>query len=275
MNFSTLDPHAFTAAAIACVVAVCSVTYLASDARGDVLTAEQSLEQIENAHRHEVYEKQDAVQADFSVTFGESTFGGTMLFTPSMSKVRMQLDGGITIVYDGDTAWLSPEDAKVPGPPARFHVLTWPYFMAAAYKLDDSGTQHEYAKAEPVTAGFGKSQTGVKITFDSGVGDTPDDWYIAFVDRETNRLSALAYIVTYGKGQAKAEEQPGIILYEDFEEVDGVPFATTWKFHHWDRDTGVGDAKGSATLSNIEFVTPPDGAFDKPEGAAEATMPGS
>ena len=258
----------FTAAAVACVVAV-------GGARGDVLTAEQSLGQIEDAHRHDLYERQDAVEADFSVTFGESTFGGTMLFTPSMGKVRMQLDGGITIIYDGLTAWLSPADAEVPGPPARFHVLTWPYFMAAAYKLDDPGTRHEYAKAKPVSEGFGASQTGIKVSFDSGVGDTPDDWYIAFVDRETNRLSALAYIVTYGKEQAKAEERPGIVLYEDFQEVDGVPFATAWKFHHWTQDGGVGEAKGSATLSNIGFVTPADDAFDKPEGAVEAELPGS
>ena len=185
----------------------------------------------------------------------------------------MELSDSTVLVFNNGDAWVSPADADLPGAPARFHVLTWPYFVAAPYKLDDPGTRHAFEDA--AVADANDRRMGIKVTFGEGVGDTPDDWYLAFRDRQTGRLDALAYIVTFGKEQAKAEEQPGIILYEDFKDVDGVPFATTWKFHHWDRDTGVGEPKGSATLSNIKFVTPPDGSFDKPEDAVEATLPGS
>ena len=56
-------------------------------------------------------------------------------------------------------------------------------------------------------------------------------------------------------------------------EVDGVWFATTWDFHFWDPQTGIGEKKGSAKLSNIRFVDADASAFTKPEGAAEAKAP--
>lgn len=228
---------------------------------------------IEHAHNAAVYEKQPAVRADFAVTFGPQPFEGTMWFDPAVGKVRMELTDGGVIVFDGKTAWLSPADAELPGPRARFHVLTWPYFAAAAYKLDDPGTTLHDAGVLSVR-GTDDRHAGVKITFDAGVGDTPDDWYIAFADPQTNRLAALAYIVTYGKDQAEAEESPGIILYDDFVDIDGVPFSTQWTFHHWNGKDGIGERKGHATLSNIAFVEPADDAFVKPDGAVEAKKPG-
>lgn len=232
---------------------------------------EALLHSIESAHAGEIYNSRDAVQADFELSgFGGMQVAGTMTFTPSMGKVRMELDDDTVLIYDGKTAWKSPADAELPGPPARFHVLTWPYFVAVPYKLDDPGTKHELID---VSSPENSQPQAVKVSFDQGVGDTPDDWYIAFHD-DQNRLNALAYIVTYGKDQAEAEQKPSIVLYSDWIEVDGVPFATTWTFHYWDEKQGVtGDAKGSATLSNITFLSPREDAFVKPGDATEAPSP--
>jgi hypothetical protein len=246
----------------------------ADDQTAESLSPTDRIHAIEQTHAGATYAARDAVRADFVLDFGPMHLEGTMWFTPSLSKVRMELDGGATMVFDGKTAWLSPADAEVPGPPARFHVLTWPYFAAAAYKLDDPGTNHRDAGKLAVT-GPDDQRIGTKITFDSGVGDAPDDWYIAFAD-DRGRLDALAYIVTFGKSQEEAEKQPSIILYSDFESFDGVPFATTWTFHYWNgKDGTVGDAKGSAKLSNLQFVKSDAASFVKPDGASEATMPGS
>ncbi|MEM7587767.1 MAG: hypothetical protein AAF560_30545, partial [Acidobacteriota bacterium] len=63
--------------------------------------------------------------------------------------------------------------------------------------------------------------------------------------------------------------------YDDFVNVGGVPFATTWTFHFWKPESGIeGEPKGSAKISNIAFVDEPAGAFVKPSGAIEATPPG-
>ncbi|MEM9420701.1 MAG: hypothetical protein AAGA25_16865 [Planctomycetota bacterium] len=231
----------------------------------------QRIAALEATHGGETYNAQDAVQADFEVNFGPMNLVGQLAFTPSMSKANVVLNDGTTMIFDGQTAWLSPADAQVPGPPARFHVLTWPYFVAAPFKLDDPGTNHSDA-GKLAVKGTDDMRVGTKITFDAGVGDAPDDWYIAFTD-DQGRMDALAYIVSYGKTKEEAEAQASIILYSDFVEVDGVSFATTWDFYFWDPTSGVGDKKGSAKLSNFQFVTPEASAFTKPEGAAEAKAP--
>jgi len=230
---------------------------------------------IEKAHADSTYNAQDAVQAELSLEFGPMEIEATMWFTPSTGKVRMEFAGDekAVIVYDGETAWLSPADAQISGPPPRFHVLTWPYFVAVPYKLDDPGTVHADAGDHPIRSAD-EVLPGVKITFDAGVGDTPDDWYMAFAAPDTGRLTALSYIVTYGKDAEEANEQASIILYDDYVDVQGVPFATRWSFHYWTPGRGIsGDPKGHATLSNIKFVTPPAKAFDKPNGAVEAAAP--
>ena len=236
--------------------------------------AADRIQAIEKAHAVDTYERQAVVKADMVVDFGPMHLEGTMWFTPSTSKIRMELDGGQTIVYDGQTAWLSPKDAQVPGPPPRFHALTWPYFVAAPYKLDDPGTRHASTKKHIVRNAKDRRR-GTKITFDAGVGDTPEDWYIAFADPKNDRLTALAYIVTYGTALEEASKTPSIILYDDFVDVDGVPFATTWTFHFWNPASGIeGEPKGSAKISNIAFVDAPADAFVKPAGAVEAAPPG-
>jgi len=152
--------------------------------------------------------------------------------------------------------------------------LTWPYFVAAPYKLDDPGTRHASTGPHVVRNGNERLH-GTKITFEAGVGDTPEDWYIAFADPKNDRLTALAYIVTYGTALEEASKKPSIILYDDFVDVDGVPFATRWTFHFWNPESGIdGDPKGSAKISNIAFVDEPAGAFVKPAGAIEAAPPG-
>lgn len=244
----------------------------AASATAEETTPSQRIAAIEAAHAGDLYNAKHAVQADFVCDFGPMHIEGVMTFTPSIGKVRLSLNDAAEVVFDGQTAWLSPADAQVPGPPARFHVLTWPYFVAAPYKLDDPGTNHHDAGQLLVT-GPNDKRIGTKITFDSGVGDAPDDWYIAFAD-EQGRLDALAYIVTFGTPQEEAQKQPSIILYSDFVDVDGVPFATTWTFHYWNPEEGtLGEPKGTATLSNIQFVTPSADTFTKPDGAVEATMP--
>ncbi|MEM7625297.1 MAG: hypothetical protein AAF333_06685 [Planctomycetota bacterium] len=268
-------PKSHTLSALALV----GLTLLTARSRADhhaetPPTPAERIQAIEHAHHVATYEKQSAIKADMVIDFGPMHVEGTMWFTPSMGKVRMELDGGTVIVFDGQTAWLSPADAAVPGPPARFHVLTWPYFVAVPYKLDDPGTHHTDTGPHPIR-GDQERLLGVKITFDAGVGDTPDDWYMSFADPDTGRLTALSYIVTYGTPTEEANKKPSIVLYDDFVEVAGVPFATTWTFHFWNPDTGIdGEPKGTAKLSDISFVTPPDDAFVKPAGAVEAKAPG-
>lgn len=225
---------------------------------------------IEEAHGREAWVSKQAISARIELVFGDNpALAGRMIFTPSMSKVRLET-GEAAVVWDGDDAWLTPADAELPR--ARFHVLTWPYFLAAPMKLRDPGTTLELLGEKTLQ---GETYSAARLTFDEGVGDSPDDWYLIYRDEETSRLAAMAYIVTYGTTAEEANQEPHAISYHDFQDVDAVFVPTLWKFWQWSEEEGIhGEPIGRATLSDVRFVTPEPGAFEVPEDdALPATLP--
>lgn len=227
---------------------------------------------IEEAHNAGAYRAKRVLRYDIEVVFGGKTLvAGTTLFDVASEKVRIDTVDGTTMVWDGAEAYVAPADAKVAGPPARFHLRTWTYFLALPFKLNDPGsnltpTEAPLASEPAVAAG--------KLTFGSGVGDAPDDWYVIFPDAETSRVEAAAYIVTYSKSAAEAQAKPSIILYDGYTRVDGVWLSTDWTFHYWDPAKGiVGEPKGAATIRNIKFVTVDADVFERPLGSRVDPLP--
>ena len=226
---------------------------------------------IERAHGSGAWHERDAVHATITVNFGGNTVfdQATMRFTTDTARARLDLSDDASVVFDGSKAWVAPASAKVPRP--RFHVRTWTYFLAAPFKLDDPGTHLELLGTLKLQD---NSYEAARLTFDPGVGDSPDDWYVTYREPANDRLRALAYIVTYDKGQSEAEREPHAVVYEQFEEVSGVTLPMRWRFYHWSKDRGVyGDPIGEVTLSDVSFFEPAADTFAKPEGAREAPLP--
>ena len=239
----------------------------------DEQTAAAFAKQIEQAHGHTAWQKRHAVAANITLDFGGNRLldGADMRFNTAVGKARLEPDAQTTVVFDGETAWLTPADSDFSRP--RFHVLTWSYFMAAPFKLRDPGANLEMLGERDLR---GETYNAARLTFDPGVGDSPDDWYIVYRDKDTNRLHAMAYIVTYGKSREKAEQEPHAIVYENFADIDGVTLAKNWRFHHWSVDRGVyGEPIGKVRLENIRFIDPAEDTFTKPDGAREVTRPES
>jgi hypothetical protein len=229
------------------------------------------VDRVERAHRADRWYRHEAVAAHIDVTFrGNHVLRGTFTFDTAVGKVRAELDNGTTIVFDGQTCWVSPADSDFQR--ARFHVLTWPYFAAVPFKLDDPGA-HVQSLDNPL-AYNGKDHLGGKLTFSPGTGDAPDDWYILYVDPDNHWLRAMAYVVTYGK-DADAELEPHAIVYDDYVRVSGSLVSRQWTFYHWSEQAGIhGEPIGHVSLSDIRFVTPDDQMFIAPPGAREETLPG-
>ncbi|BAM03536.1 hypothetical protein [Phycisphaera mikurensis] len=247
--------------------------FAVSAASAEPAAAEAFVDRIEAAHGVAAYRTHAAVAADFEIAYpGMFAMAGSIVFDTPVGRSRMELDDGSVWVFDGRTAWVaegSPTTQR-----ARFHLLTWPYFFAAATKLRDPGSQlsgpEMLAVKDPDDV-----RPAVKLTFDAGVGDSPEDWYHAFAD-EQGRLDALGYIVTYGKGRAAAEESPSICIYDAFEEIDGVTVPVAWTTWPWRPTEGiVGEThKGKTRFTNVRFVEPEPGTFTKPDGATEQAAPG-
>lgn len=154
---------------------------------------------------------------------------------------------------------------------ARFHLLTWPYFVALPMKLRDPGTRLAVLGERTLR---GKKVTAARLTFDRGVGDTPDNWYVLYADARPGRLAAAAYIVTYGKTASAAAKEPHAISYDGYVALDGIQIATKWTFWHWSERDGIpGEPIGTGTLTGPHFVQPAPDAFVRPPGAREDKLP--
>ena len=108
-----------------------------------------------------------------------------------------------------------------------------------------------------------------KLSFEAGTGDAPDDWYVLYADEDSQLLQVAAYIVTAGQSQEEAEEDPHAIEYLNYQTVDGVPFATEWKFWGWRTEEGLTDQLGSANVSNIKLLDDTGDVFTPPADFVE------
>jgi hypothetical protein len=229
---------------------------------------EQFIRSIETAHHAEAYNDKELIQFDFNLIFGgKQRFQGIVTMSPNGGIVRMQ-DSTKTMIWDGEMAYLSPADIDYSK--TRFDVLTWSYFFAAPYKLDDPGTKHELLGNKNLN---GQAFSAMKLTFKNGVGDSPDDWYVVYQDQETDLLAAMAYVVTYSKSLDQAEEDPHAITYEAYDEVDGIPFATQWNFWTWNEEGELNKLLGEAQISNIQFIKKADDLFKAPANSRKVEKP--
>ncbi len=225
---------------------------------------------IEAAHGKAAWDAKAAVACDIAVTYGGGVmFAGSMIYEPAGGRVRMETNDGAVLVFDGERAWLSPSSADVRS--ARFHLLTWPYFLAAPFKLRDPGAHlapHGRRQLDGVT------HVTALLTFEAGIGDSPDDWYVIYEDPDTDRLAAVAYIVTYGTTVDEAGKEPHSLVYQDYTTIDGVALATRWVMYNWTLAEGtVGEPLGDVTLTNIRFIEPGKGDFERPADAREDPLP--
>lgn len=219
---------------------------------------------IEEAHGLAAWNGKQALSADMVGTFGGTVRNqGTMLFRTDSTAARFDFSDGTLLVFEGDHAWVSPSSSQFQR--ARFHLRAWPYLLAAPMKLRDHGVRFEDLGERPLD---GVAYSAARLTFLPGAGDSPDNWMIAYRDPETNRLAAMAFIDTYGKERADAESQPEVVLFQDYVTVEGVTLPTTLALH-WLEGDAVGELLGTVVFSNLEFVTPDPGAFDRPDDSIE------
>lgn len=166
--------------------------------------------------------------------------------------------------WDGQQAWISDSTAEV-GTDVRFWSLTPYYFEGLPFVLADPGINYELL--EP-TAWQGTTYDLVKITYNDGVGDAPEDHYVIYVNPETKRVDALRYVVTYAKFFPNGGHLPEkLMTITENTTVDGITLAKTYETRWWN-DGQPSKVTTRVEVSELEFR--PDAlktAFDVPAGA--------
>lgn len=223
---------------------------------------------VEKTHQKEAFLSKEAITMNINVKFGGKDYlEGTLTQTTGGGNIKIKKKNGATIIFDGSKVYAKGIAADKLGG-ARFDIFTWSYFLGLPYKLNDGGTKFSEAVSKKWGAQFYNS---AKLSFESGTGDAPDDWYVLYQNPETKVLEGAAYIVSYGKGKEAAEKEPHAIKYDGFKTVGVVPFPTSWSFHMWNEKEGYGKQIGSVEISNIQFITAAD--FSVPKNAILAEAP--
>ncbi|NND51202.1 MAG: hypothetical protein HKN54_02275 [Flavobacteriaceae bacterium] len=127
--------------------------------------------------------------------------------------------------FDGENVWLKEKDTVGFKSNPRFYYNLMFYFYAMPFILGDDGIN--YGKAEPLNF-EGKSYPGILISYEAGIGESPEDEYILYYDPDTNQMAWLGYTVTYFSKEKSKEFH--FIKYNSWTTVNGVQLPETL---HW------------------------------------------
>ena len=171
--------------------------------------------------------------------------------------------------FDGKNYWLEA-DTTYKGNAIFYHNLMF-YFYAMPFVLADEGINYEMVD----TLEFdGQTNIGIRVTYDSNIGVSPEDEYILYYDSETNQMSWLAYTVTYFNTEDEEKKAPkyGWIRYNDWKEFNGVvlPNSLTWYKTENNKPLEVRDTRTFTEVEITEAETV-DSVFEKTENAEIVT----
>ncbi|PIB29582.1 hypothetical protein BFP77_05355 [Maribacter sp. 4U21] len=168
--------------------------------------------------------------------------------------------------WSGTTAWVKAADSLAFKYDTKFWALTPIYFLGQPFILDGEGVNLELLPQKTYKR---SPQDVVKVTFDAGTGDAPDDYYILYFKEDTHQLTAIRYIVSY-----PAYFKDGGHLPEKFMEVigattvEGILFPTGYKTHWLTDEETPGEYITKIDVSDIHFEEQVSkDFFDVPEGA--------
>ena len=169
------------------------------------------------------------------------------------------------MAWDGEKAW--SENWKLPFPP-RFAALLHYYFANLPWLTRDPGVRLA-SEGTAELPGDVTEYLAVRMTFDEGVGDSPKDSYLLFIDPQSRRLRAVEYVATYTgilpPGQTAFP--PNVLLYEEHATVHGLVVPTRYEFfvkegHKPMATVNVRDWSFSRRFDAGRLAMPPGGVVD-------------
>jgi len=168
-----------------------------------------------------------------------------------------------TIGYDGQDVWLHKKDTtSYKGNPKFYYNLMF-YFYAMPFVLADDGIIYEEAKPLDFE---GKTYPGIKISYQSGVGESSDDEYILYYDAETNKMAWLGYTVTFFSKE-KAKEFH-FIKYSEWQTINGVQLPKTLTWYNYENNLPT-TKRNDLEFSEVRLteMKMKSSVFSKPEDA--------
>ncbi len=199
-----------------------------------------------------------------SLVFTMPSPDGNEITTTNLKSRESLIDMPNHIIgFDGKDVWLHKKDTTSYKGNAKFYYNLMFYFYAMPFVLGDDGIS--YKDVEPLTF-EGNDYPGILISYESGVGESPDDEYILYYNPETYNMEWLGYTVTYFSKEKGKEFH--FIKYSDWQTIDGLELPKTLTWYDYE------NSKPTTKRNDLEFVNvtilqtkPDDRLFKKPENA--------
>lgn len=168
-----------------------------------------------------------------------------------------------TIGYNGKDVWLYNKSDKNYKKDPRFYYNLMFYFYAMPFVVADDGII--YKDVEPLVF-EGKSYPGILISYDDGVGESPEDEYIIYYDEATYKMEWLAYTVTYFTKEKSKEFH--FRRFNNWQEVEGLLLPKTMVKYKYKNNKPT-TANGETTFIDIKLSKekPKPELFEVPKGA--------
>ena len=169
-------------------------------------------------------------------------------------------DTSVSFGWTGAEAWVRPAGSELPTD-ARFWSLTPYYFVSIPFVFADPGVNLEVAPPDSVE---GRPVDVVRVTFEPGTGDAPDDDYDLLVNADTRRVEGVRYVVTYAPFNPDGGHTPEtLMIYDGSQPVGGVTMQQGFRSF----DSASGGFKARGTLTDLEAAPQtPSSAFAVPSG---------
>jgi len=152
-------------------------------------------------------------------------FKGETHTTDLHSRKALVKANDYALGYDGKEVWIQQQDSTAFKKDPAFYYHLFFYFYAMPFVLADDGIIYNDADSMVYE---GVSYPGIKISYNTGVGVSPEDNYFVYYHPETYQMAWLGYTVTYFSKETSSKVK--MIRYNDWHNVDGfvLPKSITW-----------------------------------------------
>lgn len=207
----------------------------------------------------------DTWKAMKSLAFTMVKPDGKEITTTNLGSREALIEGvKADIGFDGEKAWVlnKTEGAYEGYDPLYYYNLMF-YFYAMPFILTDDGIN--YAEAEPLVF-EGVTYPGIEITYNAGVGETPEDRYVLYYNPTTYQMEWLGYTVSFVPGIDKKELH--FRRYNNWQNVNGLLLPKTIVGYGYKEDKPT-EAKQSTEFIDVEVSDKAIASlkFAKPEKA--------
>ncbi|MDI9355779.1 MAG: hypothetical protein QM536_01980 [Chitinophagaceae bacterium] len=156
-------------------------------------------------------------------------------------------DSSYSIGFDGKNVWVSPNMQIYGGTHPRFYHNLHFYFFSFPFILTDPGIKYT---SLPEKTFQNTLYTPVSIKYEHNVGDSPQDEYILYIQKENGQLDFINYTATYFTQEASS--QYNALVYDTWQEIQNIKVPRNYTFYKWSNDT-IQESRGSVLFENVIF----------------------